>query len=122
MLLLPCGRGRIVLWGDLAAVLCRGLKDARPPFRGWLPGDLVSPGSVVAGTRNPILAIGRTGDSPDRRIARPAMARDAGSKPSTSYIPPNLRYSAIFCDAAADGFGIKSHWSAKLRRHSARTG
>jgi len=52
MLLLPCGRGRIVLWGDLAAVLCRGLKDARPPFGGWLPGDLVSPGSVVAGTRN----------------------------------------------------------------------
>ena len=38
------------------------------------------------------------------------MARDAGSKSSTSYIPPNLRYSAIFCDAAADGFGIKSRW------------
>src|SRR5260370_42320052 len=51
MLLLHCGRGRIVLWGDLAAVLCRGLKDARPPFGGWLPGDLVSPGSVVGGTR-----------------------------------------------------------------------
>ena len=35
------------------------------------------------------------------------MARDAGSKPSTSNIPPNLRYSAIFCDAAADG--VRNH-------------
>ncbi len=33
-----------------------------------------------------------------------------GSNPSTSYIPMNLRYSAIFCDAAADGFGMTSHW------------
>jgi hypothetical protein len=35
-MLLPCGRGRIVLWGDLGRgpVLCRGLKDARQ-FRWW---------------------------------------------------------------------------------------
>jgi hypothetical protein len=45
-----------------------------------------------------------------------------GSNPSTSYIPMNLRYSAIFCDAAADGFGMTSHWSPMLRRRSARTG
>jgi hypothetical protein len=45
-----------------------------------------------------------------------------GSNPSTSYIPPNLRYSAIFYDAAADGFGMTSHWSPTLRRRSARTG
>ncbi len=31
------------------------------------------------------------------------MARDVGSNTSTSDIPPNLRYSATFCDAAADG-------------------
>jgi hypothetical protein len=36
--------------------------------------------------------------------------------PPRSNIPPNLRYSAIFCDAAADGFGMTSHWSATLRR------
>jgi hypothetical protein len=33
---------------------------------------------------------------PERRIARPTMARVAGSKPCTSYIPPNPRHSAIF--------------------------
>jgi hypothetical protein len=28
-----------------------------------------------------------------------------GPNPSTCYIRPNLRYSAISCDAAAEGFG-----------------
>lgn len=72
-------------------------------------------------TQHPILAIGRTGDSPARRIARLTVARDSGSKPLRP-TPPNLRYSAIFCDAAADGFGITPHWSPKLRRRSTRTG
>src|SRR5882757_4235152 len=45
-----------------------------------------------------------------------------GSSPSTSYTRPNLRYSAILCDAAVDRFGMTSHWSLTLRRRSARTG
>lgn len=45
-----------------------------------------------------------------------------GSNPSTSYTGPNLRYSAILCDAAVDRFGMTSHWSLTLRRRSARTG
>jgi hypothetical protein len=45
----------------------------------------------------------------NRAPQRLTMARDAGSKPSTSYIPPNLRYSATFLRRSADGFGITSH-------------
>jgi hypothetical protein len=54
--------------------------------------------------QQPILAIGRTGDSPARRMATLTMVRIL-QRPT----PPNLRCSAIFCDAAADGFGMTSH-------------
>ena len=71
-------------------------------------------------TQHRMLAIGRTSDSPVRRIATLTMTRDVGSNTSSSDIPPNLRYSATFCDAAADGFGITSHWPPTVRRLSRR--
>jgi hypothetical protein len=73
-------------------------------------------------TQHPILAIGRTDWSNRRFPSSPHSNAYYGSNPPTSYIPPNLRYSAIFCDAAADGLGMTSHWSPTLRRRSARTG
>jgi hypothetical protein len=76
---------------------------------------------LVAGTRNTrCLRLVERAIPPVRRIATLTMARDVGSNTSSSDITPNLRYSATFCDAAADGFGITSHWSPTLRRPSRR--
>src|SRR5450756_1346530 len=71
--------------------------------------------------QHPILAIGRTGNSPTFWIATLTMARDVGSKAGRCHISSDLGHSPIFCDAAADGLGITLHRSPKLRRRSTRT-